>query len=289
MILQFVITGLTVGSIYSLVALGFCVVHNATGIVNFAQTSFIMLGGMMMITFLDWMHLPLAAAFFLSVLAVTVVGGLLERIAVRPARSKEPIVLIFITIGAAILMEGGSMMAWGKRHVTFPSFSGDDPMHLWGATIMPQTLWIFGITLITFAALQLFFKYSILGKAVRAVCANRKAAALAGINVNRMVMLAFALSGALGGTAGIIITPITATSYDFGLIVGLKGFSAAILGGYGNFLGAIVGGLLLGVLESLGAGFVSSAYKDAIAFIVLLLVLFVRPKGLLGGAETERV
>ncbi len=289
MTLQFIITGLTVGSIYALTALGFCVVHNATGIVNFAQTSFIMLGGMFMITFLQRAGLHVIPAFVLSVCTVALVGALLERLAIRPSRSREPIVLIFVTIGLATFLEGASMLAWGKRHMTYPSFSGDDPLHIMGATMMPQSLWIFGITIVTFVLLRLFFRHTLTGKAVRAVCADRRAAALAGINVNRMIMFAFALSGALGAIAGIIITPVTTTSYDSGLMVGLKGFSAAILGGYGRFSGAILGGLILGVLESLSAGYVSSAYKDALAFIILLAVLFIRPTGLLGRGESERV
>jgi branched-chain amino acid transport system permease protein len=289
MTLQFVITGLTVGSIYALTALGFCVVHNATGIVNFAQTSFIMLGGMFMITFLQSAGVHVVPAFFLSTASVALVGGLLERLGIRPSRSREPIVLIFVTIGLATFMEGTAMLVWGKRHMTYPSFSGDAPLHLFGATIMPQSLWIFGITIAVFVFLRLFFRHTLTGKAIRAVCADRRAAALAGINVNRMIMSAFALSGALGAIAGIIITPVTTTSYDSGLLVGLKGFSAAILGGYGRFSGAILGGLLLGVLESLSAGYVSSAYKDALAFIILLAVLFIRPAGLLGRGESERV
>jgi len=283
------IAGHTIVSIYALVALGFCVVHNATGIVNFTQTTFIMLGGMMMITFYNWLHLPMVAAFFLSTATVALIGAVLERLAIRPARSREIIVLIFITIGMAIFMEGGAMLTWGKRHMTYPSFSGDVPIKFFGATVMPQSLWIFGITVAVVAALQFFFTRTMLGKAIRAVSVNRRAASLAGINVNRMVLSSFALSGALGAIAGIIITPVTATAYDFGLIVGLKGFAAAILGGYGNFIGAILGGFLLGIFESLGAGFLSSAYKDVIAFIILLLVLFFRPTGLLGHGESERV
>jgi branched-chain amino acid transport system permease protein len=154
---------------------------------------------------------------------------------------------------------------------------------------MPQNLWIFGITLISVIGLHFFFNRTRLGKAMRATACNPRAASLMGVNVNSMVLLSFALSGALGAIAGIIIVPITTLSFDIGVMLGLKGFAAAVLGGYGNSLGAVLGGLLLGVLESVGAGVISSTYKDVIAFGILLLVLFIKPSGLLGRGDTERL
>ena len=173
--------------------------------------------------------------------------------------------------------------------MALPSFSGDTPLVVWNAAILPQSLWIFGITVLVVALLHLFFNRTRVGKAMRATSFNPAAAALMGVNVNRMIFLSFALSGALGAVAGIIIVPITTLNYNIGVMVGLKGFAAAVLGGYGNSVGAIIGGLLLGLLESLGAGLISSTYKDVIAFAVLLLVLFVKPSGLLGHGEKERV
>jgi branched-chain amino acid transport system permease protein len=286
---QFIVAGLTTGSIYALIALGFCIIHNATGIVNFTQGDFVSLGGLVIYSLLLSLKAPLILAFPLSVLAVTVVGALVERVAIRPARSRSIVILVFITIGVSIFLRGVFKILWGKNQMGLPPFSGDTPINFAGATLMPQNLWIFGITFLSVIGLQYFFSRTRLGKAMRAASCNPRAALLMGVNVNSMVMLSFAFSGALGAVAGIIIVPITTLSYDIGVMLGLKGFAAAVLGGYGSSLGAVVGGLLLGVLESVGAGVVSSTYKDVISFGILLLVLFVRPSGILGHGNTERL
>lgn len=287
--IQFVISGLTVGCTYALIALGFNAVFNATGIVNLTQCIFIMLGGMLGITFHSFFHLPLIISVFFSVFSVTLLGALIERWAIRTSKSHEVIILIFITIGVFIFIEGVALLAWGPFPRALPPFFGKRVYSIFGATIIPQNLWIYGITFVVVIALQFFFKRTIIGKAMRAVAVNRKGAALVGIDVDRMAMFSFGLSGGLGAVAGIIIAPITTSSYDVGTILGLKGFAAAILGGYGNMIGAVVGGVLLGILESLGAGLISSTYKDVIAFFILLLVLFFKPTGILGRGETERV
>jgi branched-chain amino acid transport system permease protein len=182
-----------------------------------------------------------------------------------------------------------AMFAWGKDPYPVRPFSGETPIKLLGATVIPQTLWIVGITVVMLIALNLFFERTITGKGMRACAANPRAAGLLGIRVKRMVLLTFALSGALGSVAGIIISPITFAEYDMGIMLGLKGFCGAVIGGLGSVPGAIVGGFVLGILESLGAGLISSAYKDAIAFVILLVVLFVRPTGIFGRGETKRV
>jgi branched-chain amino acid transport system permease protein len=286
---QFIVSGLTTGSIYALIALGFCIIHNAIGIVNFTQVDFVTLGGMMMYTFFQSMNFPMPLAFVLGVLAVTAVGAMVERFAIRPAKSRAVIVLIFITIGVSILMRGAFKIIWGTNQMALPSFSGDTPFLILQAAVLPQSVWIFVITVIVVILLHFFFSSTRLGKAMRATSFNPKAAALMGVNVNRMILFSFALSGALGAVAGIIIVPITTLSYDIGVILGLKGFAAAVLGGYGNSIGAIIGGLSLGLLESFGAGMISSTYKDVIAFAILLLVLFMKPSGLLGYGEKEKI
>jgi branched-chain amino acid transport system permease protein len=286
---QFLVSGITSGSIYALIALGFGIIHNATGIVNFAQGEFVMLGAMSMISFTQVAGLPMAIAFPLAVLVVMAVGWLLEAWPLRRARSRSVLILVMITVGASITMRETAMLVWGKTPRILAPFSGDEPL-VWGhAAILPQTLWILGITLLVVAALSFFFSSTMTGKAMRAVAENQRGAALIGIAVNRMTMLSFVLSGGIGAVAGIIITPITTISYASGVMLALKGFSAAILGGYGDMRGAVVGGLLLGTMESLGAGFISSAYKDAIALLVLLLVLFFRPSGLFARGESKRV
>jgi branched-chain amino acid transport system permease protein len=286
---QFLVSGITSGSIYALIALGFGIIHNATGVVNFAQGEFVMLGAFSMISLSQTAGLPMAIAFALAVIIVMVVGWLLEAGPIRRARSRNILILVMITVGASITMRETAMLIWGKTPRTLPPFSGEQPLVLGSAAILPQTLWILAITCVVVVALSFFFSRTMVGKAMRAAAENRRGAALIGIAVNRMTLLSFVLSGGIGAIAGIIITPITTMSYNAGIMLALKGFSAAILGGYGSMRGAVVGGLLLGTLESLGAGYISSAYKDAFAFLILLLVLFIRPAGLFGKEEIKRV
>ena len=281
-LIQFIFAGLTGGAIYALVALGFGVVHNTMGIVNFTQVDFVYLGGMVLYSALFAAGLPMVPALAAAVAAVTLVALVVEELGLRPSRTQSHLVLIFLTIGLSIILRGGMKIIWGKVRMAVPPLSGEEPVHLAGATILPQTLWILALTSIAIAGLVLFFRKTSLGLAMRAVAANEAAAAVVGLKVWRVKAMSFALAGALGGLAGCLVTPISTLSYDVGVLLGLKGFAAAILGGFGSFPGAIVGGLILGLLESLGAGYLSSAYKDVIAFVVLLLVLFVRPRGLLG-------
>ena len=280
--LQFIFAGLTSGAIYALVALGFGVVHNTMGIVNFTQVDFVSLGGMLLFSALFAAGLPMPAAFILAVVGVTFAGLVVEALGIRPARTESHLVLIFLTIGLSIILRGIMKLIWGKNRMAVPPLTGELPVKLLGATILPQTLWILVLTSAAILLLVLFFRKTNLGLAMRAVAANEHAAAVVGLSVGRVKAASFALAGALGGLAGCLVTPITTLAYDVGVLLGLKGFAAAILGGFGSFPGAIVGGLVLGLLESLSAGYFSSAYKDVVAFLVLLLVLFVRPKGLFG-------
>jgi len=286
--MQYLLTGLTVGAIYALVALGFSIIFNASDVINFAQGEFVMIGGMATVS-LAAAGLPYLLAIPLAVAAAALVGLALEKFAVEPARGASVVTLIIITIGAAILLRGLAALVWDKRIHALPAFSGEAPIALAGATLAPQSLWVIGVTALAVAALWGFFNRTLAGKAILAVSHNRLAAQLMGISVQRVLLVSFALSAALGALAGILIAPITFTSWDVGVMLGLKGFAAAILGGMGSGPGAVIGGLLLGLLESLGAGYVSSAYKDAIAFIVMLAVLMLMPGGLLGGRAAERV
>ena len=286
-LLQFIFAGLTGGAIYALVALGFGVVYNTMGIVNFTQVDFVSLGGMVLYTSLFTAGLPMPAALAAAILGVALTALVVEELGIRPSRSRSHLVLIFLTIGLSIILRGLMKLVWGKNRLAVPSLSGESPLHLLGASILPQTLWILGLTALTIVLLVLFFRRTSLGLAMRAVAANEAAAAVVGLKVWRVKAASFALAGALGGLAGCLVTPITTLSYDVGVLLGLKGFAAAILGGFGSFPGAILGGLTLGLLESLGAAYLSSAYKDVIAFVVLLLVLFIRPCGLLGGKSNS--
>ena len=285
---QFLLTGLTIGSIYALVALGFAIIYNASHVINFAQGEFVMMGGMATVSLIQ-VGLPLLVAIPIAILATAAVGMALERFAIEPARGATPVTLIIITIGASILLRGVATLVWDKKLHTVPPFSGETPIQIGGATILPQSLWVIGITLAIVVLLGWFFGRTLLGKAMLATSHNPLAAQLCGVNVRFILFLSFALSAGLGAIAGILIAPITMTSWDVGVMLGLKGFAAAILGGLGNGMGAVAGGLVLGIAESLGAGYVSSAYKDAIAFIIILAVLFFMPSGLFGKKNSDRV
>jgi branched-chain amino acid transport system permease protein len=285
-LLQYLFSGLTNGAIYALIALGFSIIFNATSIINFAQGEFVMLGALAVISFYS-LGLSLPLAFCLAVVAVTLMGLVFERLAIRPARDSTPISLIIITVGGGVLLKGLAMLFWGKDAFTLPPFSGQQPLSLAGATILPQSLWIFGLTIVLVAALEIFFRFTILGKAMRAASFNPVAARLVGIRVSQMVQLSFALSAGLGATAGVMIAPITMGVYDMGTMLGLKGFCAAVIGGLGSIFGGVLGGLVLGVAEAFASGMLSSGYRDAVAFLILLLVLFFRPQGLIGLRSTR--
>lgn len=287
-LLQFVVTGLTVGAIYAMVAIGFNIIYNVTEIINLAQGEFVMLGGLVMVSLHVALGLPLAVAFVTTVLIVTLAGVLLDRLAIQPIRKPSVMTLIIATVAASIIIKGAAMLIWGKSPYDLPAFSGRTPIHLGSVVLQPQYLWVVGILVLVAAGLTFFFNRTILGKAMIACADNPDAARLVGISVGRMVMLSFALSAAIGAMAGLTMTPIALMDYDRGAMLAIKGFGAAILGGLGSFPGAILGGLILGLIESLGAGYFVSGYKDAYALMVLLAVLFIRPSGILGNLEISK-
>jgi branched-chain amino acid transport system permease protein len=285
---QYLMSGLTSGAIYALAGLGFALIYNASQVINFAQGEFIMIGGMATATLVA-AGVPLALAIPAALALSVATGVALERIAVSRAKGADVVAIIIITIGASIFLRGAAQVVWDKEFHALPAFSGEQPLHLLGATMMPQSLWVLGVAAAVILGLGWFFGRTLFGKAMLATSYNPLAAQLCGIPVGMVLLAAFALSALLGAIGGIVITPITFTSYEAGIMLGLKGFSAAVLGGLGNGLGAVVGGLIVGIAEALAAGYLSSAYKDAIAFVIILLVLFFMPNGLFGRRGTERV
>jgi branched-chain amino acid transport system permease protein len=286
--MQFLFSGLTVGAIYALIALGFTIIYNASEVVNFAQGEFVMIGGMATF-FLYSAGLPLWIAAPLAIVAAVAVGLALHRFAIAPARGASVVALIIITIGASIFLRGAAQIVFDKQYHRFPAFTGEAPLHLLGATLLPQSVWVMAGAAVAFVLLWQFFSRTLAGKAVAATASNALAASLVGIDTDRMIALSFALSAALGALAGVLITPITLTSCDVGTLLALKGFAAAMLGGMGHPLGAVIGGFVVGVSEQLSAGLISSRYKDAIAFLVILGTLLVLPNGLFGRGRAERV
>ncbi len=286
--LQYLFTGITIGATYALVALGFTIIYNASHVINFAQGEFLMIGGMGTVAFMG-LGIPMFFAIVLAVLLACAVGVALQRLAIAPARNADVVTLIIITIGASIFIRGIAQVIWGKDYHVVPPFSGNEPIRLGGAVLNSQSLWVLGIGAVLVVALILFFTRTLVGRAILGTSMNKLAAQLVGVKTQVVLMLAFGLSALLGSVAGVTVAPITFTSYDIGILLALKGFVAAAMGGLGSGLGAVVGGLLLGIVEAMTAGYISSEYKDAVAFSMILLVLFFMPRGLFGARTVERV
>lgn len=286
--LQYLFSGITIGATYALAALGFTMIYNASTVINFAQGEFIMLGGMLAVVFLH-SGLPLPVAIILAVIVPAIVGVLMEKTVVEPVKGADTVNIIIITIGASLVIRGLVQVMLGKGTFMLPAFSGETPVAIGGAMVMPQSFWVIAVTGLVVAALWYFFTRTLTGKAMLATSFNRTAAQLVGINTSWVLWMSFALSAAVGALGGALITPLTMTSYDTGIMLGLKGFVAAVVGGLGSGMGALVGGLLVGILEAMGAGYISSAYKDALPFILILVILVFLPRGLFGSKQTERV
>jgi branched-chain amino acid transport system permease protein len=224
-----------------------------------------------------------------AIAVVTVIGIAFELLAIRPLLRAGVMAQIIVTVGAALALRTVAMILWGRDALSLPSFSGDNPIRVLGGTILPQTLWVVGLTLLILVVLQFFYRKTIMGKAVRACSVNPVAARLMGISYKRVVLISFAVSAAISAAGGVLLTPISFMSYSMGSMIGLKGFAAAVLGGLGNPVGAVVGGFAIGIIEALSVGVMDAGYKDAVAFVILLVVLFVRPTGLLGSRSAEKV
>jgi branched-chain amino acid transport system permease protein len=287
--LQYLFSGITAGGIYAIVAIGFNLIYSTTGILNFAQGEFVMLGGMTAVTFSRFLPLPLAIAA--AVVVTGGVGALLDFALFRRLRSHSLLHMIVITIGLSIVIQEVALHLWDEQVRALPYFTGDEcsSVRVSGAALSPQVFWVLGTVAVVVLALHAFLSRTLVGKAMRACASNPAAAMLAGINIYNMRALAFLLSAALGALAGCVMSPITMTKYDMGSSLAIKGFAAAILGGLGNPLAGVLGGLLVGVAESLSVRVLPAAYKDATAFAILLLVLFVRPQGLFGGRAAGKV
>lgn len=286
--MQYLFSGLTTGAVYALVALGFTIIYNASNIINFAQGEFLMIGGMGTVMLMQ-AGLPMPVAIIGAIVLSVLAGLALDKLAIERAGDADVVPLIIITIGAALFIRGLAQYAWGKQYHALPAFSGKQPLDFLGATILPQSLWVLATALALVCLLVWFFKGTLKGKAMLAVAANRDAARLVGISPKFILVLAFTLSAALSAIAGVVAAPITLTSYNIGIMFALKGFVGAVLGGMGSAVGAVVGGLALGIMEAMTAGYLSSEYKDAVPFVLVLLVLFLLPSGLFGARATERV
>ena len=282
--IQYLVAGITYGSIYAIVAIGFNIIYNTTGIINFAQGEFVMLGGMLSITLLQFM--PMTVAIALAVGLTMCIGAVIEIVFIRWLKNPSVLRMIIITIGISILIREVALHVWGDNVRALPYFIGNEitSIPVLGARVSPQVLWVIGTCGLMVLSLSLFFKMTSIGREMRACAANRTAAILCGIDTRNMVTLSFILSAGIGALAGAVMSPITYTQYDIGTGLAIKGFTVAILGGLGNSPGAVAAGLLLGVVEAFSVSMVPLAFQDAIAIAILLVILFVRSHGLFGSS-----
>jgi branched-chain amino acid transport system permease protein len=289
-ILQTLVNGIGLGCIYGLIAIGFCVIYNTSGIVNFSQGAFVMLGGMITQMLFVQAGLPFVLAAALAIMAVAAVGVAVERLVVRPLwnRNATMFAMILATLAVQVIIERVTLLVAGDQPRTLPMFTDLPPLRVGGVAISYQLFWNVGCSLVLVLGLSLFFARTRLGKALRACAIDRQAAALQGIRVSRMLALAFAISAGLGAVAGILITPTQYTSFNVGTGFAISGFIAAIVGGFGRPLGAFLGGLVLGIIQSLAAALLDSGLKTLVALLLLLVFLFFRPSGLLGRHENVR-
>jgi len=283
-IAQTTFSSLANGTLYAFIGLGFGLVNRSTGVINFAQGDFVMLGAILTAV-LARAGVPVGIAAVIAVLACAVVGGAFYVLALRPARRASTGQLVLITIGFSILLRGAVTTVWGSDPIPVPSFTGSRPLNVLGVSILPQELWLIAMMALVSLLTAGFLQRTVMGLALRAAASNPLGAAFVGIDHRRMGLYAFIAAGMLGGLGGAVWSPISLAQVDIGVGLGLKGFTAAAIGGFATAAGPIAGGLLLGLAEGFGAGFVSSAYQDAITFTLLLVVLIARPQGLLGTAQ----
>jgi len=285
---QYLISGVATGSVYAIVGIGFTIIYNSTGIINFAQGEFLMLGGMIALSLQAFLPLPLAIT---GAVAVTgLVGVLVQLVFLSWLRKPGVLRMIIITIGLSILMREAALHVWDEKVHALPYWSGDETSSLavLGARISPQVAWVLAVSALMVVALTLFFRFTLTGKAMRACASNPAAARLCGIRASWLVSLSFFLAAAMGALAGCVVSPLTQTQYDMGTSLAVKGFTCAVLGGLGNVGAAVAAGILVGVLESASISVLPLAYKDVVALTIMLAILLLRPQGLFAGIGRRR-
>jgi len=278
---QYVLAGVVVGAIYALIAAGFVLIYQVTGLINFAQGEFAMIGAMTAAALATNGMRPLeAAAIAVAVAALT--GAVCYLLAIRPARAATGVTLIFITLGLDVALRGLGLFVWGTNPLSLNAFSSGAAITVFGGVLPPQALWVLLTDAIVFGALYVFFRHTYAGTAVRAAVANPPIASTFGIPLRTFAFWSFVAAAAIGGLGGVVVAPITSATYDMGLTLGLAGFVAAVLGGLDSLPGALVGGFVLGIVEKVAGGVLSTGWEEGVGFLILVLVLVLRPQGLLG-------
>ena len=286
--LQLLFTGIGIGAIYALVALGFVLIYRATNVVNFAQGDFAMLGAFAMILLAVDLNWPYWLSIIVTLAGLIVFGALFNLGVYYPLRHRSFLPVIISTIGASILLENGVLFAYGPAPQSLPGMFETQGFNIGGVFFDSQYLLILVVTVVMVALQYLFFERTLIGKKMQATSQDKEMASLLGIPVALMIMLTFIYSATLGGLAGILVAPILFVSVGMGSSIALKAFAASIIGGFGDVTGAVVGGLALGVIETFGAAYISVPYKDGFAFLVLFVFLLIRPQGFFGERVAEK-
>jgi branched-chain amino acid transport system permease protein len=286
--LQMLAAGLAMGSIYALVALGFVLIFNAVNVVNFAQGEFAMVPAFVAVWLLNSLNIPFALTCVITIVFMGVFGIVFQRIAYYPLRNRSFLPVVISTIGVGIFLKNGAQIIFGAEPLSMPRPTSTTALNMFGVLVDPQYIVIILCTLILLGFQYFFFEKTLLGKKMLATAQDKQMARLLGIRVATMIAITFAYSSILGAAAGILVGPIFFVTKDMGAMIGLKAFCSAILGGFGSVPGAILGGVFLGVIEVFAAYYVSTAYRDAFAFIILILVLLLRPQGFFGEKIAEK-
>jgi len=286
--LQMATAGLAMGSIYALAALGFVLIFNAVGVVNFAQGEFVMVPAFVAVWLMDLLHVPFGWAYLITVIFMGLFGIVFQRIAYYPLRHRTFLPVVIATIGVSIFLKNAAQLIFGAEPMLMQRPTPPDTMNLAGVFVDPQYIVIILATAALLVSQHFFFEKTALGKQMQATAQDKEMARLLGIRVARTIAITFAYSSILGAAAGILIGPIFYVTKDMGAMLGLKAFCSTIVGGFGSVPGAILGGIFLGVIEVFASYYISSAYRDAFAFILLILVLLFRPQGFLGEKVAEK-
>ncbi len=273
--LQLLLPGLTTGCVYALVAVGFVICANVSGVVNLAQGEFVMIGGMVA-SWLVAASWPLPVAIVIAMLVGAALGGAQEKLTLAPVRRSPPFIQVTTTVGVAIVVRGFALVLFGTDPLSLPGFSGDGVFFVGGAVLPVQSLWVWFTTAALLAATFGVLRHTDIGRAVRACSINLQAALLMGVDAERLRVIVFAVSGAVAALAGAVVTPIVLSTWDAGISYGIKGFAGAIIGGFRSPLLAVAGGIGIGIVEAFGAGYISSGWKDFIVYGVLLAYLLIR-------------
>jgi branched-chain amino acid transport system permease protein len=304
--IQQIINGLVLGSMYALIALGYTMVYGVLNLINFAHADVLMIGAMAGLTILGMVNtvapdLPGILKLFIAILGAipvcVAVNVLIERVAYRRLRNAPRLAPLITAIGVSILLQTIAMIIWGRNPIPFPPVMPSDPFHIFGALISPTQVMLLILAAVSMVSLALLVEKTKIGRAMRATAENPRIAGLMGVDSNRVIVMTFAIGAALAAVAGVMwAANYSSAQFAMGFVPGIKAFSAAVLGGIGNIYGAMLGGLLLGLIESLGAGYVGdltggflgSHYQDIFAFLVLVLVLTLRPSGIMGERVADR-